>query len=108
MRKLSNNKGSKYLCYVFIQVKYFSAQRIEKEVKQYLEDLSHDEDKKKSLITGKRVDLAEELSMFISYMCIFSRIYTKITGARNDVARSYHKMRGLYFLAVIFTMTIML
>ena len=31
---------------------------------------------------------------------------TKTTAAQNAVALSYHKMRGLYFLAVVFATTI--
>ena len=31
---------------------------------------------------------------------------TKITAALNEVSLSYHKVRGLYFLAVIFEATI--
>ena len=31
---------------------------------------------------------------------------TKITTAQNGVAHSYHRVRGLYFLAVIFAATI--
>ena len=30
----------------------------------------------------------------------------KITAAQNEDALSYHGMRGLYFLAVVFTSTI--
>ena len=30
---------------------------------------------------------------------------TKTTAAQNEVALSYHKVRGLYFLAVIFAAT---
>ena len=33
---------------------------------------------------------------------------TKITAARNEVALSYHVVRGLYFLAVIFAAIIVL
>ena len=33
-------------------------------------------------------------------------ILTKITAAQNEVALSYHKVRGLCFLAVIFAATI--
>lgn len=44
-----------------LQIMNTEAQRLEKEVKQYLEDISQDEDKKRELINGKRVDLAEQL-----------------------------------------------
>ena len=33
-------------------------------------------------------------------------LLTKMPAAQNAVALSYHKMRGLYFLAVIFAATI--
>ena len=33
---------------------------------------------------------------------------TKTTAAQNDVALTYHRMRGLYFLAVIFVRSIVL
>ena len=35
-----------------------------------------------------------------------ARILTKITAAQNEVALSYHRMRGIYFLLVIFATTI--
>ena len=33
-------------------------------------------------------------------------ILTKITAAQNEVALSYHGMRGLYFMAVLFAAAI--
>ena len=33
-------------------------------------------------------------------------LLTKITAAKNEVALSYHRLRGLYFLAVVFAATI--
>ena len=33
-------------------------------------------------------------------------LLTKTTGAQNEGALSYHRMRGLYFLAVVFVATI--
>ena len=33
-------------------------------------------------------------------------LLTKITAAQNEDALSYHKVRGLYFLAAIFATTI--
>ena len=38
-----------------------------------------------------------------SYLYI---LLTKITAAQNEVALSYHRVRGLYFLAVVFSATI--
>ena len=37
---------------------------------------------------------------------IFTILLTKITGAQNGLAISYHKVRGLYFLAEIFVRSI--
>ena len=33
-------------------------------------------------------------------------LLTKTTAAQNEVALSYHKVRGVYFLAVVFVRTI--
>ena len=35
-------------------------------------------------------------------------LLTKTTAAQNEVARSYHKVRGLYFLAVVFATSVVL
>ena len=35
-------------------------------------------------------------------------LLTKITVAQNEVALSYHRVRGLYFLVVVFAATIYL
>ena len=35
-------------------------------------------------------------------------LLTKTTAAQNEVALSYHRVRGLYFLAVVFVATIVL
>ena len=36
------------------------------------------------------------------------KLLTKITATQNEVALSYHRVRGIYFLAVFFAMTIVL
>ena len=33
-------------------------------------------------------------------------LFTKITAAQSEVALSYHTARGLHFVAVVFTVTI--
>ena len=44
---------------------------------------------------------------FDSYFVI-NILLIRITAAQNKVALSYHRVRGLYFLAVIFTAIIMI
>lgn len=46
----------------------FLARRFEKEIKEVLEVYSQDKDKKEQLLTGRRVHLAEELSMVFYYV----------------------------------------
>ena len=41
---------------------FFVARRLEKEVKQVLDEISYDSAAKERLIRGRQVDLAEELS----------------------------------------------
>lgn len=40
------------------------ARRLDKEIKEVLDELSDDKEKKTHLLTGKRVSLAEEISKF--------------------------------------------
>ena len=47
------------------QVVNREARRVDKEIKEVLDEFSDDEEKKVQLLTGKRVILAEELSEFI-------------------------------------------
>ena len=39
---------------------------------------------------------------------VLTILLTKTTAARNGVALSYHRVRGLYFLAVVFAAIILL
>ena len=39
-------------------------------------------------------------------MDAFTILLTKITAAQNEVVLSYHRVRGLYFLAIIFAVTL--
>jgi len=52
----SKKKNNDFGVFVFL------ARRLEREVKEILDDFSSDETLKSSLLKGKRVDLAEELS----------------------------------------------
>lgn len=44
---------------------FFTVRRLEKNVKEVLEDFAEDNEKKVKLLTGKRVQLAEDLSKYL-------------------------------------------
>lgn len=48
------------------------ARRLDKEIKDVLEDYSQDQEKKEKLLTGRRVTLAEELSKFRTVLMLVS------------------------------------
>ncbi len=52
------------------QVMNREARRLEREIKDVLEEFSQDPEKKLKLLTGRRVQLAEELSMFRDFFLI--------------------------------------
>ena len=51
------------------------------------------------------LDVASMSPLSFSYSCI-NILLTKTTAAQNGVAISYHKVRGLYFQAVVFVRSI--
>ena len=42
------------------------------------------------------------------YSIIYTILLIKTTAAQNEVALSYHRVRGLHFLAVVFVATIVI
>ena len=58
---------------------------------------------------SRHILVLHDFSLFITIWALEVRkctLLTKITTGQNEVALSYHKVRGLYFLAVIFAETI--
>lgn len=54
-------------CFGLFLVFFFTVRRLEKNVKEVLEDFAEDNEKKVKLLTGKRVQLAEDLSKYLLY-----------------------------------------
>ena len=52
-------------------------------------------------------ELLDELLLKSNHHQIsFNKFLIKTTATRNEIALSYHRVRGLYFLAVVFVATI--
>ena len=45
-------------------------------------------------------------NVYCTYDISHTIILTEIAATRNEITLSYHRVRGLYFLAVIFVVTI--
>ena len=54
------------------------ARRLDKEIKEVLDEFSEDEEKKLQLLTGKRVNLAEELSKLLHFYQLILLITTTL------------------------------
>lgn len=64
----------------------FSVRRLEKNVKEVLDDFGEDMEKKTQLITGRRVQLAEDLSkalVYSTYTCIYT--YAQLNNGHFSV-----------------------
>lgn len=67
VRKITLNFVLEYWLFHHVCVFLFSVRRLEKNVKEVLDDFGEDMEKKTQLITGRRVQLAEDLSKTLVY-----------------------------------------
>lgn len=77
----------------------FAARRLDKEIKEVLEEYSQDQEKKEKLLTGRRVQLAEELSkywhlfvnIYICYMFVFAERVRHIQEKLEEFIQALNK-----------------
>lgn len=65
---------------------FFTVRRLEKNVKEVLEDFGEDTEKKGQLITGRRVQLAEDLSK--SILISFHHLVPETAARQGDHQRA--------------------
>ena len=89
------------------QITNIEAQRLNKELKDALDDLNQNQEKKAELLSGKRLTLAEELSEFIyififfpyfNFFLLFQNVFDKFKiNLKNSFQHSTKKNSLIFF-----------